>query len=87
MNIVTSVTVPSQGLTSSLNGRLLFDQGRGKFAVTEESGQERTRFDILGLTTVRSNGQYSARYGQIASTGEDVAIIARPGQDLRPEVG
>lgn len=87
MNIVTSITVPSQGLTSSLNGRLVFDEGRGKISITEQSGQERTRLDLLGLTTIRSNGQYSARYGQIASTGEDVAIIARPGQDIRPEVG
>lgn len=85
--IIKTVTTPGNNIVGSLNGRIQLDEGRGRFVVTDTNGAERTTLDILGLTTKRTDGTYSARYGQIASTGEDVAIIADPGQDLKPEVG
>ena len=73
---------------STFNGNILIDTARGEIAIRKSGDPaKRTVLDDLGLTTRREDGTYSARYGQIASTGEDVAIIADPGQDLRPEVG
>lgn len=87
MNLVENITIPSQGLTGSLNGRILFDEGRGKISITETSGQERTRLDLLGLTTIRSNGTYSNRVGQAANNLRDGIWTAEPTVDLRNELG
>lgn len=87
MAIIEKITQSGGRTTSSLSGRLVFDETRGRISVTEQAGQERTRLDILGLTTIRSNNEISARYGEIESTGESVAIVALPNEDLRPEVG
>lgn len=87
MAIITSVTQPGGKTTSTLSGRIVFDESRGKIAITDNDANERTRLDVLGLTTLRANGHYSARYGTIESTGESVAIIALPNEDLKPIVG
>lgn len=85
MAIIVNITQPGNNLTGSLNGRIVLDEGRGKISVTELSGQERTRLDLLGLTTIRTNGEYSARYGQARDDNRDGAWVAKIGEDLRDE--
>lgn len=87
MPFVEKITQPTQGLTGSLNGRILLDEGRGKISITEASGQERTRLDLLGLTTIRSNGTYANRVGQAANDLRDGIWTAEPSADLRVELG
>lgn len=83
MAIIVNITQPGNNLTGSLNGRIVLDEGRGKISITEQSGQERTTLDLLGLTTIRSNGQYAGRYGQARDNNRDGAWVAKPGEDLR----
>lgn len=87
MAFIEKITQPSQGLVGSLNGRILLDQGRGRIVVTETNGQERTRLDLLGLTTIRSDGTYSNRVGQAANDLRDGIWTAEPTVDLRNELG
>lgn len=49
MAIVKKITQPGNNLTGSLNGRLVLDEGRGRFVVTDTSGNERTVQDIDGF--------------------------------------
>lgn len=81
------ITQPSQGSISTLNGRIVLDQARGAFSITEQSGQERTRIDLLGLTTIRSNGTYANRVGQAKNDLRDGIWTAQPNVDLRNELG
>lgn len=83
MNIVTSITVPSQGLTGSLNGRLQINEGTGRISISDTLGRERTRLDILGLTTSDTDGTERLRAGITRSTGETILAITDPGDDLR----
>ena len=83
MNIVTKVTTPSQVLTGSLNGRIILNEGRGEISITEQNGQQRTRLDLLGLTTIRSDGTYSNRVGQAEGDSRDGIWTAKPGKDLK----
>jgi len=83
MNIVTKVTTPSQVLTGSLNGRIILNEGRGEISITEQNGQQRTRLDLLGLTTIRSDGTYSNRVGQAEGDRRDGIWTAKPGKDLK----
>lgn len=82
MAIITKITQPGQGLTGSLNGRIVLDEGRGKISITEQTGQERTRLDLLGLTTIRSDGTGANRVGQEAVTLTDGIWNAKPSEDL-----
>lgn len=83
MAIVVNITQPGNNLTGSLNGRIVLDEGRGKISITETSGQERTRLDLLGLTTIRTNGEYANRVGQARDDNRDGVWTAKPGIDLR----
>lgn len=47
-----------------------------------DSGKERTRLDILGLTTIRSNGEYANRVGQAGDDGRDGIWTAKDTEDL-----
>lgn len=85
MAIIVNITQPGNNLTGSLDGRIVLDEGRGKISITEQSGQERTRLDLLGLTTIRSSGEYSARYGQARDNNRDGAWVAKDNEDLRDE--
>lgn len=85
MTIVTKITQPGNNLTGSLNGRIVLDEGRGKISITEQSGQERTRIDLLGLTTIRSDGTFAIRTGQAADDNRDGNWVAKPDIDLRDE--
>lgn len=82
MAIITTIKQPGQGLTGSLNGRIVLDQGRGKISITETNGQERTRLDLLGLTTIRSDGTGANRVGQAATDLRDGIWTAKSGEDL-----
>lgn len=83
MAFIEKITQPGNNRSSSLNGRIVFDEGRGKISVTEQSGQERTRLDLLGLTTIRSDGTYANRTGQAEIDLRDGNWTADPGEDLR----
>lgn len=83
MNIIENISTPSQGLTGSLNGRIVLDEGRGKISITEQSGQERSRLDLLGLTTIRTDATYSGRFGQAKTDFRDGAWVAKSGEDLK----
>ena len=103
MGIVTKITTPGNNLTGSLNGRIILDEGRGRFVTTDglgvertvqdvdgihvfdPDGNERSRIDTLGLTTIRSNGTYANRVGQAGSDGRDGIWTAKPSVDLRNE--
>lgn len=83
MAIITKITQPGNNLTGSLNGRIVLDEGRGKISITEQSGQERSRLDLLGLTTIRSNGTYANRMGQAKTNLRDGTWTANDGEDLK----
>lgn len=83
--IIVNITQPGNNITGSLNGRIVLDEGRGKISITEQSGQERTRLDLLGLTTIRTNGTEANRVGQARSDNRDGIWTAKPGVDLRDE--
>lgn len=83
MTIIKTSTTAGNGLTSSLNGRILLDEGRGKISITEIGGQERTRLDLLGLTTIRSDGTYANRVGQAGNGLRDGIWTAKPTKDLK----
>jgi hypothetical protein len=51
------------------------------------SGNERTRLDELGLTTIRSDGTYANRVGQAGSDDRDGIWTAKPTQDLNTLLG
>lgn len=85
MNIVTTITVPSQGLTGSLSGRLQINEGLGRLSISDTSGRERTRLDVLGLTTSDIDGTERLRAGISRSTGETILAITDPGDDLRDD--
>lgn len=82
---IESITTPSQGILGSQNGRIIIDEAQGRLSITEQGGQERTRLDLLGLTTIRSNGEYSNRVGQAESDNRDGIWVAKPGVDLRDQ--
>lgn len=82
MAIIKKITQPGNNLTGSLNGRIVLDEGRGKISITEQSGQERTRLDLLGLTTIRTDGTYANRVGQAAEDLRDGIWSAKSGEDL-----
>lgn len=81
--IIVNITQPGNNLTGSLDGRIVLDEGRGKISITEQGGQERTRLDLLGLTTIRSNGEYANRVGQARDDNRDGVWTASAGEDLR----
>lgn len=83
MAIIKKVTSPGNNILGTLDGRIVFDEGRGKIAITDQSGQERTRLDILGLTTIRSDGTTANRVGQAESDLRDGIWSAKPGVDLK----
>lgn len=85
MAIIKTITEPGNSLTGSLNGRIVLDEGRGTISITEQSGQERTRLDLLGLTTIRSDGTHANRVGQARDDLRDGVWSAKPGIDLRDE--
>jgi len=82
MNLIESITTPSQGFTSSLNGRLVFDEGRGNIVVTEQNGQERSKMAIDGFTVTRTDNTRYGKLGQADSDGRDILAIAKPGINL-----
>lgn len=82
MSIIVNISQPGNRLTGSLNGRIIQDEGRGVISITEQSGQERTRLDLLGLTTIRTNGEYANRVGQARDDNRDGIWTAAPGEDL-----
>lgn len=83
-SLITQTTrYHSQGMVGTLNGRVIIDEGRGKVSITEEGGQERTRLDLLGLTTIRSNATEANRVGQARSDLRDGIWTAKPTEDLR----
>lgn len=83
--IIVNVSQPGNTLNSSLNGRLVFNQGRGEIVVTEQSGQERSKMAIDGVTVTRTDNTRYGKLGQADSDGRDILAIAAPGQDLRAE--
>lgn len=85
MAIITKITQPGNVLTGSLDGRIVLDEGRGRISITEQSGQERTRLDLLGLTTIRSNGEFANRVGQARDDLRDGNWTANDDTDLRDE--
>ena len=85
MAIIRKITEPGNALIGSLSGRIVLDEGRGKISITEPGGQERTRLDILGLTTIRSDDTHANRVGQASSDLRDGIWSAKPGVDLRDE--
>lgn len=82
---IETITTPGQGIVGSQNGRIIIDEAQGRLSITEQGGQERTRLDLLGLTTIRSNGEYSNRVGQASSDNRDGIWVAKPGIDLRDQ--
>lgn len=82
MAIIKKITQPGNAITGSLNGRIQLDEGRGKISITEQDGQERTRLDLLGLTTIRTDGTYANRVGQAAEDFRDGIWSAKNGEDL-----
>ena len=82
---IESITTPSQGIVGSQNGRIILDEAQGRISITEQSGQERTRLDLLGLTTIRSNNEYANRVGQARDDNRDGMWTAKPGVDLRDQ--
>ena len=82
MAFVEKIVQPSQPLTGSLNGRIVLDEARGKISITELNGKERTRLDLLGLTTIRSDGTGANRVGQAAVDLRDGIWTAKSGEDL-----
>ena len=85
MNLIESITTPSQGFTSSLNGRIVFDEGRGQIVVTEQNGQERSKMAIDGFTVTRTDNTRYGKLGQADSNGRDILAIADVDEDLRQE--
>ena len=83
MAIIKTTTTSGNRLTGTLNGRVVIDDGRGKISITEQNGQERTRLDLLGLTTIRSNGTYANRVGQARTDLRDGNWSVNIGEDLR----
>lgn len=87
MAIITKITQPGNNLTGSLDGRIVLDEGRGRISITEQSGQERSRLDLLGLTTIRTNGTYANRVGQAAEDLRDGVWTADTGENLEDLLG
>ena len=56
MGIVTKITTPGNNLTGSLNGRIILDEGRGRFVVTDQAGTERSVQDVEGTHVFDENG-------------------------------
>lgn len=54
--------------------------------IYDENGNELTRLDILGLTTIEpSTGDYKVRVGAATDDGRVGVWVAEPGVDLRDE--
>lgn len=53
--IIVNITQPGNNLTGSLSGRLVLDEGRGRFVVTDQSGNERTVQDLDGFHLTDGN--------------------------------
>lgn len=87
MAIITKITQAGGNTTSSLNGRIVLDEARGRISITEKSGQERTRLDTLGLTTIRSDGSEVNRVGQADNDLRNGIWSVEDGVDLRDELG
>lgn len=83
MTIIKTSTTAGNGLTSSLNGRILLDEGRGRITVTEQNGQERSAMAIDGFTVTRGDNTRYGKLGQADSDGREILAIAKPGIDLR----
>lgn len=101
MSFESTVSYSGQQMTTSLNGQLRIEQGRGRFVVYDSttgeqrsvqdvdgfhifnSGQERSRVDVLGLTTIRADGTYANRVGQASDDFRDGIWTADPNEDLR----
>lgn len=83
MAIIVKVSQSGGNTTSSLNGRIVFDETRGYIVVTESSGQERSKMAVDGFTVTRSNSTRYGKMGQADSDGRDIFAIAKPGIDLK----
>lgn len=68
MAIITTVKQPGQALTGSLNGRIILDEGRGRFVVTDQSGIERSVQDVDGTHIFDSNGRERSRLDTLGLT-------------------
>lgn len=59
----------------------------GGFHFNDELGNERTRLDELGLTTIRANGEYANRVGQAGDDNRDGIWTANDDEDLKYLLG
>lgn len=82
MNIVETVTTPSQGLTGSLDGRIVLDQGRGRIIVTDTNGIARTVQDVQGFKTYNASSQEVVRNG-VMPNGDYGLTAAKPGETIQ----
>lgn len=83
--IIEKITQSGGRTTSSLSGRLVFDETRGRIAVTEQTGQERAAMAIDGFTVTRSDNTRYGKFGQADSDGREILAVAKPGVDLKNE--
>lgn len=77
--------VGSDGRVQTLSGSITLEEATSRLVVRDGAGQERTIVDILGLTTIRANGEYSNRVGQARDDNRDGVWVAKVGEDLRDE--
>ena len=63
--------VGSDGRVQTLSGSITLEEATSRLVVRDGAGQERTIVDILGLTTIRANGEYSNRVGQARDDNRD----------------
>lgn len=82
MSFESTVSYSGQNINSTLDGSVAIEQGRGR-AVIYNEGLPRTVLDVLGLTTIRTDGTYAVRAGQDAETLSDGVWVAKPSEDLR----
>lgn len=86
MSFESTVSYSGQNVSSTLDGSVAIEQGRGR-VVIYNGGKPRSILDEVGLTTVRTDGTYAVRAGQARDDLRDGVWVAKPGQDLSNLLG
>lgn len=70
---------------STLDGKISLEQNVGKLSVKDNANVERTRVDLLGLTTIDPDGTERLRAGVARTDGRSGVWVSKPGVDIRDE--
>jgi hypothetical protein len=88
MALTKKIAYAGNSLLSTLNGRIRFDEGRGRISIENGDNIEVTRLDTLGLTTIEAaTGHYKNRVGVAGDDARTIIATAKPGKDLRDLIG